>query len=146
MAEFAARHTSTKAKVTDSNCVVLEFVCKVILSFGHCSNKDTDALLWSQAFDVIRHSHHGCVKAESYLSAVGWEVVCDWAFDDSEKLLLGGGRANRQFVEELNHETGKTFKGSGNTDGWADLNENTLGGRDVDLKETSLVNRRVEEG
>lgn len=45
MAELAACDTGTQAVVTDGNRVILEGVGKVIVSLGHGTHEDTDALL-----------------------------------------------------------------------------------------------------
>jgi hypothetical protein len=49
-------------------------------------------------------------------------------------------------MEELDHETSESLEGTWDSDGWADFNENPLGGVDVDLKFACLIDRRVEEG
>lgn len=49
-------------------------------------------------------------------------------------------------MEELDHEAGETLEGSRNTDGGVDFDEDSLGGLDVDLEFTGLVDGRVEEG
>ena len=49
-------------------------------------------------------------------------------------------------MKELDHKTGESLEGTWNTDGWADLDENTFGGMDVDLQLSGLVDRRVEQG
>jgi hypothetical protein len=49
-------------------------------------------------------------------------------------------------MEELDHETSESLEGTWDSDGWADFDENPLGGVDVDLKFACLIDRRVEEG
>lgn len=46
----------------------------------------------------------------------------------------------------LTHETRETLKGTGYPDAGVDLDEDALGGVDVDLEEAGLVEGRVEEG
>lgn len=72
-------------------------------------------------------------------------MVGNRVLDDPEQFLLRIGGANRETVKKLNHQTGETFKGTGNTNGGVDLNQNPLGGMDVDLKFPGLVGGRVEE-
>lgn len=49
-------------------------------------------------------------------------------------------------MQELHHQTSKTFKGTRNSNRWADLDENALGGMDVDLKSSRFVDGGIEEG
>ena len=49
-------------------------------------------------------------------------------------------------MEELDHQTRKSLKGTWDSDGWADFDEDTFSSVDVDLETTSLIDRRVEEG
>lgn len=48
-------------------------------------------------------------------------------------------------MEELNHQTSETLKGTGNADGGADFDQDTLGCVNVDLEFAGLVERRVEK-
>ena len=49
-------------------------------------------------------------------------------------------------MEQLDHKTSESLEGTWDSDGWADFDENTPGGVDVDLKLACLIDRRVEEG
>lgn len=49
-------------------------------------------------------------------------------------------------MEELNHQASKSLKGTWDSDGWADLDQDAFGRVDVDLKLAGLVDRRVEKG
>lgn len=73
-------------------------------------------------------------------------MVGDGVLDNLEELLLGGGGADREAVQELHHQTGKALEGSGDADGGRNLDQDALGGVDVDLQLASLVDRRVEQG
>lgn len=66
--------------------------------------------------------------------------------NDAEKFFLGVDRSDREAVQELNHKTGETLEGTWNSDGWADLDKDTLGCVDINLKSSSLVDRGIEEG
>jgi hypothetical protein len=46
-------------------------------------------------------------------------------------------------VQQLNHQTGETFEGTRNADGWVNFDEDTFRGVDVDLELASFVDRRV---
>ena len=45
VAELAASNAGAQTEVTDTDSVVLERICKVIISLGHCADKHADALL-----------------------------------------------------------------------------------------------------
>lgn len=49
-------------------------------------------------------------------------------------------------MQELDHETGEAFEGSGYADGGADFDENTFGCVDVDLELAGFVDWGVEKG
>jgi hypothetical protein len=48
-------------------------------------------------------------------------------------------------MEQLDHKTSESLEGTWDSDGWADFDENTPGGVDVDLKLACLIDRRIEE-
>jgi hypothetical protein len=48
-------------------------------------------------------------------------------------------------VEELDHETSESLKGTWNADGRINFDEDTFSGMDVDLQLAGLVDWRVEE-
>ena len=145
MAELATGHTGTQTIVTDTDGVVLEGVGEVIVSLGHGSDEDTNALLGAQRFDIVPGAHHGGFVTEGDLAAVGGQVVGDGVLDDAEEFLLRGGGADAEVVEELDHEAGEAFEGSGDTDGRGDFDEDTFGGVDVDLEFAGFVDGGVEK-
>ena len=51
MAEFAARDTSAEVEVAYADGVVLYGVSEVVVSFGHGSDEDSNALILIQAFE-----------------------------------------------------------------------------------------------
>lgn len=73
-------------------------------------------------------------------------MVGDGILDDTQELLLRVGGANRQTVQQLDHQTSKAFESSRNANRGRHLNQDTFGGVDVNLKFASLVDRRVEQG
>lgn len=146
MAEFTARHTCTQTVVADTDGVVLEGVGKVIVTLGHGTNEDANALVGTHGLDVVGGSHHGGLETEGHLPAVGGEVVRDRVLDDLEQLLLRVCRADRQPVKELNHQTGEPLEGSGDTDGGVHFDQNPFGGVNENLQSSGLVDGRVEEG
>jgi hypothetical protein len=72
-------------------------------------------------------------------------VVGDRVLNDLEELLLRVGGTNRQAVEQLDHQTSKPLERSGNADGRVDLDQNTLGRVNENLKAASLVDGRVQK-
>lgn len=144
--ELAASDTGGQGVVADGNGIVLELVGESIRSLGHSTDEDTYALLGTQILHVVSHSYHRRIVGEGDFAAVRREVVGDGVLDDLEQLLLRGGGADGELVEQLNHQTGEALEGTRNADGGRDFNEDALSGVDVDLKLARLVQRRVEEG
>lgn len=73
-------------------------------------------------------------------------MVGDGVLDYSEQFFLRVDRSDGEAVQQLDHETGKPFERSGNAHGRADLNEDALGGMDVDLESAGFVDGGIEEG
>lgn len=48
-------------------------------------------------------------------------------------------------MEELDHQTSETLEGTGNANGGADFDQDTLGCVNVDLELAGLVERRVKK-
>lgn len=146
MAEFTAGHTSTQAEVADTDGVILEGISKVIMTLGHGTDKNTNALICIQRLDIVCCSDHGCLETESHLTAVGRQVIGNGILDDLQQLLLRVGRADGEPVKELNHQPGKPLEGPRNTHRGVHFNQNPLGGMDKNLKLASLVDGGVEKG
>ena len=145
MAELAAGNAGTQTVVADTDRVVLVLVRKVIPSLGHGTDKHADALLRAKRFDVISDTHHGCVETQGDLPAVWRKVVRDGVLDDFQQLLLRVRRPNRESVQKLDHQTGKSLEGARNTDRWADFDENALGSVDINLQLSSFIDRGIEK-
>lgn len=92
--ESAAGDTGTQTEVADTNRVVLEFVCKGVVTLGHGTNEDTDALLGREVGNVVANTDDGSVKTQGDLAAVGRKVVGDWVLDNLQKLFLRCGGAD----------------------------------------------------
>lgn len=73
-------------------------------------------------------------------------MVRDRVLDDLQQLLGTRRGANAQGVQQLHHQAGKTLESARNPDGRIDFDEDALGGMDVNLQFTRLVDRRVEQG
>lgn len=84
IAEFTARHASTEAVITYTDSVVLEAVGEIVITFGHCTNKNANALLWSYVCNIVFDPDNVSIVAERDLPAVGWKMVSDWILDDLE--------------------------------------------------------------
>jgi hypothetical protein len=144
--ESAAGDTSTQTEVADTDGIVLELVCEGVVALGHGTDEDANALLGCEVGNVVAHADDGGVETEGDLAAVGREVVGDGVLDDLQQLLLRRSGADGQSVKELDHQTGEALKCTGNADGRADFDQDTLCCVDVDLEFAGLVERRVEEG
>ena len=116
VAELATSNTSRKRVVGDTDRVVLVLIGKGIITLGHSTNKDADALLRSEIADVVTNSHDLCVERESDLAAVWWQVIGDWILNDLEQFLLRGSTSNRELVQKLDHKTRETLEGTRNSD------------------------------
>lgn len=139
MAEFTASHAGTQTVIADTDGLVLEGIGEIVVTLGHGTDKDTDALLGAESLEVVAHTHDRRLVAHGDLAAIGREMVGDGVLDDPEQLLLGVGRANGQSMKQLDHEAGKTLEGARNADRRVDLDQDTFGGMDVDLQFTGLV-------
>ena len=84
VAELATSHTSTKAVVADTDGVVLERVGKIVMTLGHSSDEDRNALLGAERFDVVLCADDWCFKTESHFPAIGRQVVRNWILNDLE--------------------------------------------------------------
>ena len=60
-------------------------------------------------------------------------MVGNGVLDDFEELLLRGGGADGQFVQELDHQTSEALESTRDAHGRRDLDEDALCGVDVDL-------------
>ena len=88
IAELATCYAGAQAVIADADGVVLEAVCKIIIAFSHCANEDANTLFTTQVLYVVFDSNDFSVKAESYLSAIGGEMISDGILDDFEEFFL----------------------------------------------------------
>lgn len=58
VAELTARNAGTEIEVADSDAVILQVISKVIIAFGHRSDKDCYALVLVQSRDVVADTHN----------------------------------------------------------------------------------------
>lgn len=98
MTEFTARNAGTQAIVTDTDRVIFERIGKGIISLGHRTNEDTDALLGVQGLNVVLNPDHGRVETEGHFPAVGRQMVRDRVLNYFQQLLVRVGGANGKSV------------------------------------------------
>lgn len=84
VAEFATRHASTQAVVAYADSVVLEAVCKVVLTFGHGTNENAHALFWPYVLNVVLDPNNVGVVAECDLTAIWRKMIRYGILDDLE--------------------------------------------------------------
>jgi hypothetical protein len=145
MTEFAAGNTGTKAVVAYADRLVLESVGEIVFALRHGADKDTNALIGVKRIDIISHSNDIGVETQSDLATFGREMISDWIFDDFEQFLLGIDRPNRQLVQQLNHQSSKSFECAWDADCRTDFDENTFGRMNIDLQSSSFVDGRIEK-
>lgn len=88
VAELAAGNAGTEVEVADTNAVVLDCICEIIVTLRHSTDEDRDALVLVEATNVVAQADNLSVETESDLSAVGWQVIGDGILDDLDQLLL----------------------------------------------------------
>lgn len=146
MAEFAASNTGRQAEVADGDGVVFELICESISALCHGTYEDADALLGIQVFDVVAAFHNRRVEGQCYLAAVGRQVVRNGILNDFEQFLLRGRGTDREFVEELDHQTSEALEGTRNANCGRNFDEDAFGGVNVDLELAGFVDGRIEQG
>ena len=88
IAEFSTCYASTQAVIAYADGVVLEAVGEVVVAFGHCTDKNADALFGSDIRYVVFHPNDVGVKTEGDLAAIGRKMISDRILDDFEEFLL----------------------------------------------------------
>lgn len=94
IAELATGYAGAETEVADTDSIVLERVCEVVLTFSHGTDEYTDTLLGSEIRDIVCYPHYVRVMAERDFAAIGWEMVGDWILYHFEELFLRIGRAD----------------------------------------------------
>lgn len=72
-------------------------------------------------------------------------MIGDGVLDHLQQLLLRVGGANRESVQQLDHQPGKSLESTRNANAGVHFNQDTLGGVNEDLQFPGLVDGRVEE-
>jgi len=143
VAKLTACNAGTEVELANGNGVVLDLVGEVVVTLGHGSDKDGNALVLVQVVDVVANAHHLGIETQCDLAAVGRQMVRDGVFNDLDELLVGRGGADLMPVEELHHQSSEALESARNSNSRADLNEHAAGGLDVDLELARLVDWRV---
>lgn len=73
-------------------------------------------------------------------------MVGDGVFDDLQQLLIRVGGSDGEPMKQLDHQTGEPLECTRNPDRRAHFDQNALGGLDIDLELSGLVDRGVEQG
>lgn len=94
IAELSTGYAGAETEVADTDRIVLERVCEVVLTFSHCTDEDADALLRSEIGYIVCYPHYVRIMAERDFAAIWWEMVGDWILDHFEKLFLRIGGAD----------------------------------------------------
>ena len=84
VAKLTTRNAGTKTEVTDTDSVVLECICKVIFTLGHCTNEDANTLLGSKVCYIVFHSNHGRIKTKGDFPTIGGQMISNGVLDDFE--------------------------------------------------------------
>ena len=116
VAKLAASNAGRETVIADGDFLVYNSIRKRVGAFGHGAHKNADALMRTQALDIVSHSHHVRVEAQSDLSTVGGEMIRDWALDEPQKLFFRIDRFNRLTMQQLHHQPSKPFERARNPD------------------------------
>ena len=145
VAELAACNAGTEVEVADTDAVVLDSVCEVIVTLCHSTNEDGDALILVEAANVVAQTNNLGVETEGDLAAVWRQVVRDWVLDNLDQLLLGRGGSNLMSVQQLHHQTSEALECTWDAHSGADPDEDVACSLDVDLEFAGLIDRRIEK-
>jgi hypothetical protein len=144
MAELTACNAGTEIKLANGDAVVFDVVGKVVVALGHSTYEDCNALAFVEIANVVADTYDLGVEAERDLAAVGRQVIGDGVLDDLDELFLRRRGADLMSVQELDHESSESLECTRNAHCRADPDEHILGGVDVDLELSRLVDWRVE--
>ena len=111
----------------------------------HGADKDDDRVRVGDGRKVLGEADGGGIKGEGNFVGEGGEVVRDGVLDHLEQLFRAVDGADREAMEELDHEAAEALERAGDADGRIDLNEDAARGVDIHLQLAGLVQGRVEE-
>ena len=86
--ELSARYASAQTEVANADGIVLDVVCKVVVTFRHSAHKYANALLGSNIRNIVCDSHHLRVIAKRDFAAIWWKMIGDWVLYDFEEFFL----------------------------------------------------------
>lgn len=73
-------------------------------------------------------------------------MIGDGVLDDLEQLFLRVGGADREPMQQLDHQAGEALEGSWNAHCRTDLDQDALDCLDIDLELSGLVDGGIEQG
>lgn len=94
IAELATGYAGAETEVADTDSIVLECVCEIVLTFSHCPDEYADTLLGSEVRYIVCYPHYVCIMAERDFAAIWWEMIGDWILYHFEEFFLRIGRAD----------------------------------------------------
>src|SRR5690242_4110314 len=145
MTELAACYAGTEIEVADSDAIILDCVCEVVIALGHSTNKDCDALVLAETSDIVAQSYYFSIETKGNLAAVGRQMIGDGVLDHLDQLFLGGSRSNLMPVQQLHHQASKSLECTWDAHSRADPDKDVASSLDVDLELARLVDRRIKE-
>ena len=122
------------------------------MSCRHGTNDEADG--WSGAGGVGRHQVGGqtegtvqsSLAGHAVHAGTGGQVLGEGILDDLHQTRRRTGRLDLHLVQELDHESAEALVSAGHADGGVDLDQHVLGGANVDLETSRLVEGRVDQG
>lgn len=88
IAKFSTSNTGAQTEVADADGIILNVVCKVVVTFRHSTHKNADALFGPNVRDVVCDAYHLSLIAEGNFAAIRWEMIGNWVFYNFEKFFL----------------------------------------------------------
>lgn len=88
MTELAACNTGTEIELTDCDAVVLDTIREVVITLGHGTHKDSDALVFAETCNISADTYNFRVKAECDFTTIRRQMVGDGVLDNLDELLL----------------------------------------------------------
>lgn len=122
------------------------------MSCRHGTNDKADG--WGGAGGIGRHQIGGqtegtvqsALTGHAVDAGTGGQVLGEGILDDLHQTRRRTGRLDLHLVQELDHESAEALVRARHADGGVNLDQHVLGGADVDLETSRLVEGRVDQG